>query len=370
MASNGKNGTNGLKPTGKTMKAQQYHASDNSMHLNEVPIPTPKPHEILVKIACASLCHSDVMLFEPNDQGLLLAEGGGGVTMGHEATGYVVEVGDGVKGLGVKDDFKAGDAVGFICPMECCFDCYPCREVHNNYCVTGKTKMQGFGLDGYFQEYAIVDARNTMVLPKAMDVHAAAPLFCAGVTSYHSIEDCKLKPGQWVAVIGCGGLGHLGIQYAKAMGLKVIALDIAPGPLAEAKNIGADHVFNSLKDTNYIADILSITSGGVDAAVNFTASKKSYDAAPAIIRPGSGILMVVGIPREPIALNALDVALGRYRVMGSNNGTCYNMRSCIEFSAEKGIVPHVEYYKLEELPEMVRLMREGKAIGGRMAVKF
>jgi D-arabinose 1-dehydrogenase-like Zn-dependent alcohol dehydrogenase len=134
--------------------------------------------------------------------------------------------------------------------------------------------MQGFSRDGYFQEYVVVHARNAMVLPDGVDVAEAAPLFCAGVTAYHGVEDCELQPGQWMAVIGCGGLGHLGVQYAKAMGLKVIGIDIVDSQLEEAKSQGADHVFNSMTDKDYVKKITELTGGGVDAAVNFTASKK------------------------------------------------------------------------------------------------
>jgi D-arabinose 1-dehydrogenase-like Zn-dependent alcohol dehydrogenase len=105
------------------------------------------------------------------------------------------------------------------------------------------------------------------------------------------------------------------------MGYKVIGLDIADAALEEAKKCGADHVFNSMTDKDWKKKVMDITKGGVDAAVNFTASKKSYDDCPAIIRPGSGLLMVVGIPRQPLELNALDIALGKYRVKGSNNGS-------------------------------------------------
>lgn len=347
----------------KTMLAQQYDARDNKLHLNQIPVPEPREHELLVQIKNASLCHSDVMLFEPNDQGLILGQNP--VTIGHEATGTVVGRGSG----DAANRFKDGDNVGFLCAVECCFDCVNCRTVHNSWCVTGNTKMQGFSRDGYFQEYAVVDARAAMVLPEGLDVNAAAPLFCAGVTAFHGIEDCQLDPGKWIAVIGCGGLGHLGIQYAKAMGLRVIGLDIADQALEEAKTCGADHVFNSIKDEDWKERVLEITGGGVDAAVNFTASKKSYDDCPAIIKPGQGLLMVVGIPREPLQLNALDIALGRYRVKGSNNGTCYNMRAAIEFSAKHNIQPHQTLYKLEEVPKMIELMNSHKA-QGRMGVVF
>ncbi|KAH7091096.1 chaperonin 10-like protein [Paraphoma chrysanthemicola] len=353
----------GSIPDKKTMLAQQYDARDNKLHLNEIPIPTPQAHEILVKISCASLCHSDVMLFEPNDQGLIL--GKNPVTIGHEATGLVAATGSG----DVASQFKVDDPVGFICPVECCFDCYACKNVHNSWCKTGRTKMQGFSDNGYFAEYAVVDARNAMVLPANLDPKSSAPLFCAGVTAYHGIADCELPAGSWLAVVGCGGLGHMGIQYAKAMGYKVIGIDITEAAIEEAKNCGADHVFNSIADKDYKTKIIELTGGGVHAAVNFTASKKSYDDCPAIIKPGEGLIMVVGIPRQPLEFNGLDIALGRYKVKGSNNGTCYNMKPAIDFSAKHNIKPHLSTYKLEEVPKMVELMNAHKA-QGRMGVVF
>ncbi|KAL6707559.1 hypothetical protein ACN47E_003908 [Coniothyrium glycines] len=353
----------GSMPTQKTMRAQQYDARDNQLHLNEIPIPEPQAHEILVKIGCASLCHSDVMLFEPNDQGLILGQNP--VTIGHEGTGRVVMTGSGEAAR----KFKEGDPVGFICAVDCCFECYACKNVHNSWCSTGKTKMQGFSSDGYFAEYAVVDAREAMILPDNLDPNSAAPLFCAGVTAYHGIADCELSSGSWMAIIGCGGLGHLGIQYAKAMGYRVIGIDITDAALQEAKNCGADHVLNSMTEKEYIRKVTELTGGGVHAAVNFTAAKKSYDDCPALVKPGEGLIMVVGIPRQPIEFNALDIALGRYRVKGSNNGTCYNMKSAIEFSSKHDIKPHLTAFKLEEVPQMIELMNTHKA-QGRMGVVF
>lgn len=115
----------------------------------------------------------------------------------------------------------------------------------------------------------------------------------------------------------------MGIQYAKAMGHKVIGVDITEAALEEAKSCGADYVFNSMVDKEYQKKINELTGGGVLAAVNFTASKKSYDDCPAIVKPGEGLIMVVGIPQQPLQFNALDIALGRYRVKGSNNGSKY-----------------------------------------------
>lgn len=140
------------------------------------------------------------------------------------------------------------------------------------------------------------------------------------------------------------------------MQLKVIAIDLSDTQLEEAKACGADHTFNPLTDKDYVASIISITGGGVKAGVNFTASKKSYDDMPQIIKPGVGTIMVVGIPLKPLEFNALDIALGRFKLKGSNNGHCYNMREAIEFSAKHGIKPHLTYFGLEQLPEMIEIM--------------
>lgn len=164
-------------PTKKNMRAQQYDPRDNKLYLNEVPIPSPREHEILVKMECASLCHTDLMLFQPNDQGLLF--GKDPVTIGHEGSGRVVATGSG----DAARKFKEGEPVGFICPVDCCFDCYACRNVHNSWCVTKNTKMQGFAADGYFAEYAVVDARNAIVLPEnrqwPCDLYCVEPMMVA-----------------------------------------------------------------------------------------------------------------------------------------------------------------------------------------------
>lgn len=140
------------------------------------------------------------------------------------------------------------------------------------------------------------------------------------------------------------------------MGYKVIGLDITTAGLEEAKDAGADHVFNSMTDKDYVSRILEITSGGVDAAVNFTASRRAYDDAPQIIKPGTGVLTVVGIPRQNLEFKAFDLSIGRFQLRVANNGTPANMRPCIEFSAKHNIKPDLTVFKLEELPNMIDLM--------------
>lgn len=185
----------------KTQKAAQYHRADNAIHINIIPVPELLDTDILVKTICSSLCRSDLMNFEVNDIGLKL-ESDNPVTLGHEAAGVIVAVGSKTKG------FRIGQEVGFLPATNCCYECEGC-QVHQMWCEKG-CKMPGHAADGFFQEYIAVDWRNAIVLPKGLTALEAAPLFCAGVTSYHGVDDCGLKPGQWMAIIGVGGLGHLG----------------------------------------------------------------------------------------------------------------------------------------------------------------
>lgn len=241
-----------------------------------------------------------------------------------------------------------------------------CRT--NMWCKKG-CKIQGFQRDGYFQEYCVVDGRNTFIIPDSYDIYSAAPLFCGGVTAFHAVEECELKPGQWMVIVGAGGLGQMAVQYAKAMGIRIIAIDINDDPLQEARKFGAEYIFNSKTEAGYVDKILEITDGGAAAAVNFTASKPSYDSMPPMIRPVTGILMVVGVPHEPLTFDAFSIIFRRFIIKGACIGTCYNFKPCLEFSAKHNIKPSIEFFSLEDVPKMMDTMREGK-LKGRQAVRF
>ncbi|KAF2801814.1 GroES-like protein [Mytilinidion resinicola] len=346
----------------ETQKAAQYHRSDNAIHVNEIPVPKPLSTDLLVKTICSSLCRSDLMNFEPNDIGLKL-ESDVPVTLGHEAAGVIVSVGSECKG------FKIGDEVGFLPATNCCYECEGC-QIHQMWCEKG-CKMPGHAADGFFQEYIAVDWRNAIVLPPELRAVEAAPLFCAGVTSYHGIDDCRLaglKEGEWMAIIGVGGLGHLGVQYARAMGFKIIALDINDIQLEEAKECGTDYAINTRRDKDYAKKVKEITKGGCHAVVNYTNSKAAYESATDLLRI-NGILMVVGLPQEPLSFNSMFLALRKFRVVGSSNKIPRLLPEFVDFSVKHGIKSKIAYYKLEEINEMIDLMKEGK-FRGRVAVKF
>ncbi|TKA72396.1 hypothetical protein B0A55_05860 [Friedmanniomyces simplex] len=355
--------TNGHLPT--KQRAAQFHPKDKSVHVNEIPVPSIKPDEILVKVRAASLCHSDLMLFEPNDQGLVLGDGEP-FTMGHEACGTVVQVGDEVKG------FKKGDKLGWLPIVDCCFDCEEC-QIHNLYCERGESKVQGMTVDGYFQEYCAIKWRNAVRIPDDMDLDACAPLFCAGCTAFNAVTDTLAElPGKpdstWVAVIGCGGLGHLAIQYLKAYDYRVIGIDLSPDAIAEAKASGADHALNPKSGSDYIQQVRKITGKGCHAAINVTNSVPAYSSTPQLLRM-NGVLMVTGIPQKPLQFQAMDISMNRIRVRGSNNGTTPRLEKCVKFSHEHGIKPHVTQFKLDDFEETLKLMESGRH-KGRLGVLF
>jgi len=347
----------------EAQRAAQYSSKTNSVSINTIPVPRPNKDQLLIKISCASLCHSDLMLLEPNEAGIPMGHGDRTVTIGHEATGVIVSVPESC----MDQTLVVGARIGFLCPENVCYECAGC-QIHNAYCTNGNPLTSGFGRDGFFQEYVVSNWRNAIIVPDNLDINMAAPLFCAGITSWQGVTGAKINPGEWMAIVGCGGLGHLGIQYAKALGYKVIGIDVIDTQLDEASASGADHVFNSMTDKDYLTKIMKITDGGCHAAVNFTASKPAYDATPKLLRTG-GIMMIVGIPQKLLEISALDVSLGKYRIGGANNGIPQKLKPCIEFSAKHNIKPHVTFYKLDQIQEMIDAMKAGK-VRGRVAVKF
>ncbi|CEL09759.1 hypothetical protein ASPCAL12889 [Aspergillus calidoustus] len=346
----------------KTIKAAQWDPTQQKVVVNNIPTPSPAPHQLLIKLASASLCHSDLMAIAQTDLT-------NPFTLGHEGAGYVAALGADVVDRG----FHVGDPVGFLYINGCCFECEGCG-VHNMHCTQGNPVVAGFGRGGgdfgFFQEYAAVDWQNVIALPRELDPKRSSAVFCAGITAFHAVDSCTLRPNQWFAAIGAGGLGQLAVQYAKAMGYKVLALDINDKALEACKSQGADVTFNTATHSStYASDIKPLTNGGVHAAAVFSGAPAAYKSAPGIIRPG-GVLMVVGISPKPLELSSFDLAIGSYVVRADSTGTPARMGKAVRFTAEHGIVPRIEVRKgLEDVGEMVREMKMGQS-NKRMAVVF
>ncbi|KAG9235568.1 alcohol dehydrogenase [Amylocarpus encephaloides] len=339
------------------MKAAQWDPHQKKIVVNELPIPEPGENQFLVKMSSASLCHSDLMAIATPD----LTKP---VTLGHEGVGHITKFHPSAKGKG----FKEGEAVGFLYIIGCCFECEGC-QIHNLACKTGKQLLQGFSTDGFFAEYAVVDYHNAVVLPSSMDMKTSAPIFCAGITAFHSVDSSELKPGDWFGVIGCGGLGQLATQYAKAMGYNVVGIDINDSVLAQCKAQGADAIFNSMTNKTYVEELKKLTDGGVRAVAVFSNADAAYAGAPPIIRNG-GVLMVVGLPKNPLQISSMDLVLGRYKIKGESTSIPQRMKKAVEFTAKHNIHPEVDLRPgLRSVQDMVTEMQKGQS-AKRMTVVF
>jgi alcohol dehydrogenase, propanol-preferring len=211
----------------KTMKAAVVHGFGRPLTIDDIPIPDPGPGELLVKVIACGVCHTD----------LHAADGDWPVkphvpfVPGHEVAGGVAALGPGVK------DLKEGDPVGVAWLHDSCLRCEYCETGWETLCE--RQLNTGYSVNGGFAQYLIASAHFAARLHKGTEFAHIAPILCAGVTTYKGLKETQARPGEWVAISGIGGLGHLAIQYAKAMGLHVAAIDVAPEKLALAKEVGA-----------------------------------------------------------------------------------------------------------------------------------
>jgi propanol-preferring alcohol dehydrogenase len=250
-------------------------------------IPTPqtlRPHDLLLKVAVAALCHSDLEYVD-GTQDIQLP-----VTASHEGTGVVVAKGSAITDFEIGDRVLAGQTYGR------CGECDDCQgpENYRHYCEN-KYNMMSVKRNGAFQEYLIVDALQSTKIPDAMSFLTAAPLACAGVTAWRGVLQAELQPGQWIGIIGSGGgLGHLAVQFAKARGLKVIGVDARDDGLALSREAGADIVLDArIGKDRVVHEAFKVTEGkGADATVNVSDAKTAAATACAITRKHGTMVQV------------------------------------------------------------------------------
>lgn len=202
------------------------------------------------------------------------------------------------------------------------------------------------------------------LLVSTTNYHQTVLIFLA----FHAVDSCDLKPGEWLAVIGAGGLGQLATQYATAMGLKVVAIDINDGALEVCKKQGADATFNSVTNKNYVEELKTLTGGGAHAAAVFSDADAAYAHAKDVLRLG-GTLMMVGLPKNPIAVVPVEIAIGLYKIKGESTSIPQRMQKAVDFTVKHNILPEVEFRKFEEVQNMVDDMKNGRSTK-RMAVTF
>jgi propanol-preferring alcohol dehydrogenase len=277
---------------------------------------------------------------------------------GHEGVGEIVEIGEQVKHL------KLGDRVGIPWLYSACGFCDYCLSGDENLCLSQQNA--GYSVDGSYAEYCKADSHYVVKIPDGINYIDAAPLFCAGVTTYKALKVSTAKPGEWVAIFGIGGLGHLAVQYAVAMGLNVIAVDTGAEKLQLAKSLGASLCLD-FKQDDVVARVLDET-GGVHASICTAVSKSGFEQSYKVIRRG-GKCVLVGLPAEDMPLPIFDTVLNGVSVVGSIVGTRKDLVECLDFAA-KGKVKAITIEKsLEDINDIFEDMINGD-ITGRVVMKF
>ncbi|MCB8836272.1 alcohol dehydrogenase AdhP [Aurantimonas sp. VKM B-3413] len=336
-----------------TMKAALVRSFDAPLVIEDVPIPKPGPGEVLVKVAACGVCHTDLHAAKgdwPVKPSLPFIPG-------HEVVGTVVKLGEGVTEL------RIGDPVGVPWLHDACRSCEYCETGWETLCE--HQHNTGYSVNGGFAEYVIAAAPFAARLPADVDFAEIAPILCAGVTTYKGLKETEAKPGEWVAISGIGGLGHVGVQYAKAMGLKVVALDIAKDKLELAKRAGADATVDA-SAPDAIEKVLQITGGGAQGVLVTAVSVPAFNQVLHMVRR-KGTVALVGLPAGDFPTPIFDVVLKRITVRGSIVGTRRDLDEAIAFAASGQVKCEVRTAALADINAIFEDMKGGR-IEGRIVL--
>lgn len=339
----------------KTMRAAVIEALGQPLQLRELPVPEPGPGEVLVRIAASGVCHTDISIM---DGEWLMKRPRFPLVPGHEATGYVAGVGTGVT------SHKEGDRVGVFWLNSACGICDHCTTDHESLCL--RQVGSGYDRNGTYAEYCVVSAEFAVPLPDG-PLESLAPVMCAGVTSYRGLKEMRLRPGSWVVVYGVGGTGHLGIQYARAMGYKVIAIDIEADKVAEATALGAELAINCDKEFP-VNKILRHTGGGVHGVLATAPAAKALEQSVRMLQRG-GTCILIGIPKEPLPLNVFDMVIKGLDVRGSLIGSRGDVREALQLVSDGKVTPRVESRPLDAVNDAIDAMRR-RQIQGRVVLRM
>jgi alcohol dehydrogenase, propanol-preferring len=337
-----------------TMRAAVVRAFDQPLAIEQVPVPLPARGEVLVKLVASGVCHTDLHAARgdwPVKPGLPFIPG-------HEAVGDVVALGPDVSGIAV------GDRVGVPWLYSACGRC--------EFCITGRETLceaqrnTGYSVNGGYAEYMVARAEYVGRIPADMDPALAAPVLCAGVTTYKGLKETEARPGQWVVISGIGGLGHLAVQYARAMGLRVIAVDVAQDKLDLATRLGAEYVVNASTEDAVAAVQQAV--GGAHAALVTAVSTTAFDTAVRLLRRG-GTCVLVGLPPGEFPTPIFEVVLKRITIRGSIVGTRADLYEALDIAARGDITVAYETRALEEINGIFADLEEGR-INGRIVLDF
>jgi alcohol dehydrogenase len=337
------------------MKAAIVHKPNAAIRLEKRPILEPKADEVRIRVKACGVCRGDLDLqqgaFPYRDIAAYP------VVPGHEVAGVVDAVGEGVGWP------RPGMRVGMPWLYSSCGHCSACLA--NKGAMCAEAQITGVTKDGGFAEYMIAPASHVSFIPDGLGFADAAPLLCAGLTVFCALRNAEFRPGEKVAVIGLGGLGHLAVRYAKAMGGRVAVLSRSAGKKSLARRLGAELFIDS--GEKEVAKKLQAWDGGADVILATAPSVSELNAAiPALSLQGR--LVVIGLAQAEVTMKPIDLIMGERKVLGSLIGSRQDVQDCFAFSLAHDIRPEVEMFPLAKADEAVRKMKNGKLKGRAVLV--
>ncbi len=336
------------------MKAAVVEGFGEDLVVGDSTIPEPGPGQALVKLIASGVCHTDLHAAHgdwPIKPQLPLIPG-------HEGVGIVEKVGEGVT------EVEVGQMVGNAWLWSACGVCEFCRQGWETLCESQVNG--GYGIDGSFGEYMLVDEKFAAVIPDGADPYEIAPVLCAGVTVYKGLKRTEVKPGQWVVISGIGGLGHIAVQYAVAMGMRVVAVDVADDKLALAKKHGAEITVNAFAEDP--AEVIQEKIGGSHGVLVTAVHPAAFGQAIGMTRRG-GTIVFNGLPPGDFPAPIFDIVLKGLTIRGSIVGTRQDMVEALEFYAAGKIHPTYTKRPLEDINAIFDEMIHAK-IDGRVVIEF
>ncbi len=335
------------------MLAAVLTAPGQKLDLRQMPIPTPGPGELLIKLEACGVCHTDLHV---RDGSAIAAQHPEPLILGHEGIGRVVALGAGT------GRNRLDQRVALPWLHDTCGHCRECLTGWESFCA--EQRAHGFSVQGGFAEYAVVQERFATRIPGGLDPVEAAPLLCAGVTAYGAVAKAELAPGKTCMILGCGGLGLYAIQLAKRAGARVIAVDTTPHKLAIARQAGADHVFLASEDAGGRTRDL----GGADACINFAPSTATWASMTQAIRPRGWIIAVAMVP-DPVPLNMEWLTYTGVRITGTSVGTRQELGDLLRISADAKLTVPTERIPLTAVNDALDRLAQSQ-IDGRVVIDF
>ena len=340
----------------KTQKAVVFETNGGKLEYKDIPVPVPKPNELLINVKYSGVCHTDLHAWKgdwPLPTKLPLVGG-------HEGAGVVVGMGANVKG------WKIGDLAGIKWLNGSCMSCEYCELSNESNCP--QADLSGYTHDGSFQQYATADAVQAARIPAGTDLAQVAPILCAGITVYKALKSAHLRAGEWVAISGaCGGLGSLAIQFAIAMGYRVLGIDGGDEKAKLFKKLGGEVFIDFTKTKDVVGEILKVTNGGAHGVINVSVSEAAIEASTRYVR-ANGTVVLVGLPGGAYCKSEVfSHVVKSYSIVGSYVGNRADTREALDFFARGLVKSPIVIAPLSDLPEIFDKMEKGQ-IAGRYVV--